>query len=272
MEEIRYDISEGNKAIYFYKAAITVLNEKGDHWGGFAEGYDKLRSIESFEGTLFDATGKKVKSLKKGDIKDVSGSDESSLADDNRIKWHSFYHKSYPYTVEYKVEIHYKGTMFLRDWMPQEKTIMAVQQSRISVTIPESNPLRYKMFNYKGEPVINEEKGDKIYTWEIKDLTAVEQEYAAPAWHELTTTVFLATEKFVLEDYEGSNASWKDFGRFIFDLKKEKDVLPEDVKQKVHQLTDGNKDEKEKITRLYEYLQEYKVYQCVSWHWWLAAL
>ncbi len=255
MEEIRYDISEGNKAKYFYKAAYTILNEQGDRWGTFFEGYDKLRSIESFEGTLFDATGKKVRSLKKSEIRDVSGSDDN-LADDNRVKWHSFFNKTYPYTVEYEVELRYKGTMFLRDWIPQERTIMAVQQSRLSITIPASNPLHYKMFNYKGGPVITDDKSDKIYTWEIKELPAVEQEYGAPAWHELTTSVFLATEKFVLDDYEGSNASWKDFGRFIYDLTKGRDVLPDDVKAKVHQLTDGIKDEKEKVKVLYEYMQQ----------------
>ncbi len=255
MEEIRYDISEGNKAKYFYKAAYTILNEQGDRWGGFGEGYDKLRSIESFEGTLFDATGKKVRSLKKSEIRDVSGSDDN-LADDHRVKWHSFFNKTYPYTVEYEVELRYKGTMFLRDWIPQERTIMAVQQSRLSITIPASNPLHYKMFNYKGEPVITDDKTDKIYTWEIKELPAVEQEYGSPAWHELTTSVFLATEKFVLDDYEGSNASWKDFGRFVYDLTKGRDVLPDDVKTKVHQLTDGLKDEKEKVRVLYEYMQQ----------------
>lgn len=255
MEEVRYDISEGNRAKYFYKAAYTILNEQGDRWGGFGEGYDKLRSIESFEGTLFDAAGKKIRSLKKSEIRDVSGSDDN-LADDYRVKWHSFFNKTYPYTVEYEVELRYKGTMFLRDWIPQEKPIMAVQQSRLAITIPASNPLHYKMFNYTGEPVITDVKTDKIYTWEIKELPAVEQEYGTPAWHELTTSVFLATEKFVLDDYEGSNASWKDFGRFVYDLTKGRDVLPDDVKAKVHQLTDGLKDEKEKVKVLYEYMQQ----------------
>src|SRR6185295_1824558 len=88
MEEISFEVTEGNKAKYRRKVAFTILNEQGDRWSYFSEGYDKLRSIESFEGALFDATGKKVKSLKKSDIKDVSGSDDGSLADDNRVKWH----------------------------------------------------------------------------------------------------------------------------------------------------------------------------------------
>src|SRR5436190_3758032 len=88
-----FEITNDGKAKFYEKIAYTVLNENGDRWGYFGEGYDKLRSIESFEGTLYDASGKKIKSLKKGDIKDVTGNDGESLADDNRAKWHSFYYK-----------------------------------------------------------------------------------------------------------------------------------------------------------------------------------
>src|ERR1700741_1244843 len=250
MEDIRFEVTEKNKARYHRKVAYTILNDQGEKWAYFSEGYHKLLSIGSFEGSLYDGYGKKLKSLKKGDIKDVTGSDES-LADDFRVKWHSFFYKSYPYTVEYEVEVEYKGTMFLPDWIPQEKEIMSVEQSRLTVIIPAINPLRYKMFNYKGEPVITDDKSNKVYTWEVKEIVGTESEYSSPAWHTITTSVFLATEKFILEDYEGSNATWKDFGRFVYDLKKDRDALPDNVKQIVHQLTDGLTDVNEKISKLY---------------------
>ena len=254
-EEIRYVINEKNKAKLYQKVAYTILNEKGDRWGGYAEGYDKLRSIESFEGSLFDANGKKLKSLKKSDIKDVSANDDANLADDSRVKWHNFFYKIYPYTVEYETELSYKGTMFLPQWMPQERGSMSVQQSVITVTAPAANPLHYKMFTYTGQPSVSDDKTSKVYRWEIKNLPTLSDEYAAPSWREQTTCVYMATEKFMLEDYEGSNASWKDFGKFVYDLKKGKDELPDNVKQKVHELVDGISDPKEKVRKLYEYMQ-----------------
>jgi hypothetical protein len=150
--------------------------------------------------------------------------------------------------------------MFLPDWIPQERNVMSVQYSSLRVVCPASNQLRYKMFNYNGEPVITQhtdrDRINNIYTWEVKDMAATEAEYATPAWRQLTTSVFLATEKFMLEEYQGSNASWKDFGKFVYDLKKEKDVLPDPVKQKVHELTDGAGSLREKTTKLYEYMQQ----------------
>ena len=201
-EDIRYEITEGNKASFYQKVAYTILDEQGDRCATHAEWYDKLRSVESFEGSLYDASGKKIRSIKKGEIKDVSGNDDASLADDNRVKWHSFFYKVYPFTVEYETEIRFKGTMFSPDWIPQQKGAMSVQHSRLTVLSPVSNPLRYKMFNYKGEPVVAEVKQGKSYTWEVKDLPAIKEEFATPSWHEITTSVFLATEKFVLEDYQ----------------------------------------------------------------------
>lgn len=256
MEHIRFEITEANKARYIQKVAYTILNEQGDRWASFTEWYDKLRSIESFDGDLYDASGKKIRSLKKSEIRDVSGSDDASLADDNRLKWHSFFYKVYPFTVEYEVEVKFRGTMFSPDWIPQEKAMMSVQEARLSVISPASNPLRYKMFNYNGDPVITDEKSGRLYTWEARNIPAVIEEYAAPPWHEITTSVFLATEKFMLEDYQGSNASWKDFGKFMYELKKDRDILPDDVKQKVHELTGGLADPREKIRVLYEYMQQ----------------
>ena len=255
-ELIRYEITERNKAKYIQKVAYTILNERGDRWASFAQGYDKLRSIESFEGSLYDASGKKIRSLKKSEIRDVSGNDDASLIDDNRLKWHSFFYKLYPFTVEYEVEVSFKGTMFSPDWIPQEKALMSVQEAKLIVVSPVINPLRFRSFNYKGDPLIAEDKSGKNYRWEVRDLPAFTEEYASPSWHELTTSVFLATEKFVLDDYDGSNTSWKDFGKFVYELKKDKDELPADIKAKVHQLTDGLKEPGEKVRKLYEYMQQ----------------
>lgn len=256
MEVIEFEISESNSATLRHKVAYTILNEQGDRWAFFQAGYDRLRSVSSFEGTLYDAQGNKLKNLKKGDIKDESGMDDASLADDNRVKWHSFFYKVYPYTVEYEVVVKYKGTMFLPDWIPQEKNTMSVQQSRLVVICPATNPLRFQSYHYESKPVITESGRNKSYEWEVKNLATVEEEYASPAWYRQTTSVFPVTEKFSLEDYQGSNASWSDFGKFVFDLKSNRDALPANIKQKVHELTDHVNNTNEKIKLLYEYMQQ----------------
>jgi len=255
-EEIRFEIVDLGKTREYVKYAITVLNENGDDDAVFGAYYDKLRSIESIDGILYDANGKKLKSVKKADIQDLSGTESSNLADDARYKMHRFYYKIYPYTVEYEVEYKNNHTMYFPQWEPQESVHYAVQESRMIVVCPNEYKFRYKAFNYNKEPVINPTKSGREFSWEVNNVPAIENEYASPGWNQMTTTVYLGPEQFQIEGYSGNMQSWQDLGKFTNALKSGRDELPDDVRQKVHQLADGIKDPKEKVRVLYEFLQQ----------------
>ncbi|HEY4107825.1 DUF3857 domain-containing transglutaminase family protein [Puia sp.] len=254
-DETRFELTDIDRAREIHRYAITILNERGDDQAEFAESYDKLHSIESVEGTLYDASGKKVRSLKKSDLSDYSGSGGGNLIVDDRIKAHNFYCKIYPYTVEYQVEIKYYYTMFFPRWVPLKDEHVAVQDSRIVVICPAEYKFRYKVFNYTREPVVQTEKSTTSYTWTLNNTPAVEEEYASPSWAEMTPTVFLGPDQFAVEGYKGNMQSWQDFGKFVYALKQGKDVLPDAVRQKVHELADSVQDVHEKIRRLYEFMQ-----------------
>ena len=112
MEKISFEVVNIGEAILRKKYAITILNENGDRQAGFVEYYDKLHEIRNIEGILYNAEGKELKKLKNKQIIDATGSDDNNLVDDNRRKFHHFFHKTYPYTVQYEVEIKYNGTLF----------------------------------------------------------------------------------------------------------------------------------------------------------------
>lgn len=255
-EELRFDVIDIGKARLYHKTAITILNEKGDDNANLEMGYDKLHSIESIEGRLYDQNGKKIQTLKKGDVRDISGTSEMSLAEDNRIKEFSFYHKSYPYTVEYETEVKYNYTLFYPRWIPQEDENYAVEYSRISVSCPPGIEFRYKAYNYPGLPVITTEKNNKVSTWEIRNLASIEEEYAAPYWLEITPSVCMAPVQFQVESYVGNMSTWQDFGKFVYALKSGRDQLPDNIRQTVHSLTDGITDTKKKIEVLYDFFQK----------------
>lgn len=255
-DELRFEVAHLGKSITKRKFAITVLNENGAKEAFLYLWYDKFRTIGSIDGNLYDASGKKIRSLKKSEIKDLSGSDESSLADDSRIKVHGFYHRTYPYTVEYEYELQYAGTYSFPHWQPLSDEKFAVEQSALTIVVPADVTFRYKTFNYTSEPVVGTEKSDKTFRWEVKNLEPVELEYASPTWDYIVPTVYTAPNKFKLDKYEGDMSTWEEFGKFSAQLNKGRDILPQDIKQKVHALTDGLKTEKEKIRALYEYMQQ----------------
>ncbi len=254
-QDSRLEINSEKNAVFKDHYVITILNENGDDWADFEEYYTKMRSVTSVEGYLYDMMGKQLKKMKFKDLEDLSGVSGSSLIDDYRIKHHNFYYKVYPYTIEYTVEVELKSTLFFPMWAPQEKENLAVEHSTMSVVCPDNYKFRYKAFHYSGDPVITKEKSNTVSTWEAKNMTAIIREPYAPLWHELSTVVIFGPTDFQVEDYKGNMASWQDFGKFVYSLKKDRDQLPDQIKKAVHELTDGL-DNKEKIVRLYQYMQK----------------
>lgn len=256
MEEGRFEILGLGKSRYYHKYALTILNEKGDEHAGKTLSYNKLREIRSFDGALYDANGKKIRSLKKSEIRDLSGVNDISLMDDTRIKQHSFYHRQYPYTVEYETIELYNFNMFFPNWSPYDDEHIAVEQSAITIVAPSDFTVRYKAFNYPEEPVKSMEKGMQTYRWELKNKEAIELEYASPFFTEIAPVVYFAPSKFEMEKYRGDMSSWESLGSFIYDLNKGRDELPAEVKQKVHTLTHSITDPYKKIEALYDFLQQ----------------
>ncbi len=256
LETLSLEIIGHTKTTYKNHYVITILNENGEQWSPFYEYYDKHRKIESAEGFLYDVNGKLLKKVKLKDMEDVSGVSESSLIDDDRVKRHSFYHKVYPYTIEYNVEISNSSTLFFPYWVPQGRAGISVEQSSMKIICNEDYQFRYKAFNYSSAPIVTIEKNKKITSWSVKILPSISKELYGPLWHELTTMVIFGPTEFQIDEYQGNMLTWQDFGKFIHSLKQGRDVLPDNVKQKVHALTDGISDVKTKIALLYAYLQK----------------
>ncbi len=254
-EEVQFEIKNLHEAIYTRKFALTILNELGQNEAELVVGYDKLHKVSTIEGALFDAAGVQLKKVKGKDIGDFSATSDISLYDDNRVKVHDFNYKVFPYTVEYMVEVEYNHTFHFPDWEPQSLEHLAIEQSAYTFISPDSYTLHYKAFNYKGDPVTTNGKGKKTMHWEVKSLPAIIKPFAAPLWNELTTSVCFAPSEFEIEGYKGNASSWMEFGKFMLALDEGRDKLPDAITQKVAALTDGVTDPKEKVKKLYDFLQ-----------------
>ena len=255
-EELKIVIKDIDKAVIEHTYAITILNETGARFATYNNSYDKLQSLSDIDGNLYDATGKHLKNVKKKDIADFYDDDEMSLATDNRFKVHRFYYSDYPYTVQYQDEQVLDGIFFLNSWIPQKHNKISVQESRFVIETPENYQLRYKQFNYNGNPVIVNDGKKITYTWEVKNLKAFTDEDFSPQWEELTTAVYLAPVEFKINGYEGRMDTWQNFGKFVAQLNNGKDALPDNVKKDVHNLTDALTTTKDKAFALYDYLQK----------------
>lgn len=256
IEEIHVLIKGIDKAIVKSKCAYTILNEAGEKFAYYSNYYDKFRSLSDITGRMFDADGKLLKSIKRKDISDVSVNDEESMVTDARTKRFAFYNKRYPYTVEFEDEMDFNGIFNLPTWIPVIDQQLSIQKSSFSVETPVGYQLRYKQFNFVVPPGISNNSKTILYTWKLENKNAVLFEPYQPVWHEITPAVYIAPTDFVFGGHTGNMSNWNDLGKFEFGFFEGRDVLPDNVKQEVHQLTDKLSSREERVKVLYKYMQQ----------------
>ena len=256
LEEQTVELYNINKVVVRNHIVMTILNEGGDrhaHWNDY---YSRLRSVDHIDGTLYDEHGKKIRSLKKSEIVDQSATSDISLADDYRTKSHNFFHREYPYTVEYEWNTTSIQTMFLPEWWPVPGRSVAVESSIFTVIADKDVDYRAKSGNLSTAAQVEENSKKKITRWQVKNVPALVPEYASPKLHDIAPYVILAPNKFRLGEFEGSMNTWDDFGKFMVKVNAGRDVLPDAIKQKVRSIVQGAADDREKVVRLYRYLQK----------------
>ncbi len=256
-ELMRVVVKDANKAVIQKKIAVTVLDEEGASDGTFREFYSSLSSLTDIDGTLFDAQGNKIKSMKKKDIKDLSLSGDESLITDGRYKIHNFYWSQYPYTVEYDYEQEIKTLFLMDDWNPASYNL-AVQHSQLTIETPSNYTIRLKGINLPTTmPAIQDNGKTKTFSYSLDNYKAEERE---PLSNKGLLSVFpkivIAPSDVIMGKYVGNMNDWKQYGLFQYAFYKDRDRLPDNVKQDVHRLTDNLKDNREKSSVLYKYLQD----------------
>jgi len=255
IEETEIAIESPRKAKIHRRVVYTILNSAGDRYATIQTYYDKFHDLVNATGILYDAGGKEVKKIRKSDMEDWSMAGSGILMTDSRVKLYHFSSRGYPYSVSYEEEVEQSGLFVLPEWQPQASPFMSVEYSRLMVSTPAGYPLRFKQYRDVKEAEQGT-RGGRVYTWELRDKPAVRQEPFASSWPNLEPGVLLASGDFEEGGYRGRLSSWADMGKFVEDLYRGRDQLPEEAKKKVHALIDGVPDDRKKIDVLYTWLQQ----------------
>jgi Domain of Unknown Function with PDB structure (DUF3857)/Transglutaminase-like superfamily len=235
---------------------ITILDEQGLRYASQYVPYDKLNKINDLEGVLYDAKGEKVRRLKKDDTHDGSAVSDGTLFSDNRYKYAEFKYAVFPFTVEFSYETTSKNMLFYPTWFPQnDEENVSIESSLFKVKMPVGMELRYKLLNGMSNPNIETLEDGKTYTWGVKGQKVFENEPYSPIWTKTGAGVMTVPNEFEIEGYKGSAKTWKELGNFTNALIKDRDILPENVKQEVQQLVSGITDPTMKVKKVYEYMQ-----------------
>ena len=231
---------------------ITILNDKADGYANFTEGFSKLSNIESASGCIYDAVGARVLKIKASDFKDMPSFPGYFEFSDSKVKRYNVNYHKYPYTVEYTTETRQPQTFFLPGWSPLPGVDCALEAASLKVIAGNNIAFRYK--GHVADPQVTQ-SNNKQFSWSVSDVAAQKREPMSCKDVHGLPEVLLAMDDFMLGDMTGNMSDWKGLGQFIYNLNRGRDILPEDIKAKVQQMTAGVTDDRQKIKILYAYLQ-----------------
>jgi transglutaminase-like putative cysteine protease len=245
----RGSVEESGTVVY------TIFRSDGRHFGEFSRGYDRFSKIKDLDGAIFDAAGEEVRSLRGDDVKDESDVSAISLYDDARRRSAELYHDQYPYTVKFTFRIQHKGVLNYPSWIAQTGR-EGVLHSRFEVILPANETLRYWTYADSLKPAETAAGDRRHYVWEASCLPELSNEELEEDLERRTLVVLTAPLEFEIGGYAGSMANWKSFGDWFVGLYGGKRALPPQAKEEVASLLAGVTSAKEKVARLYEYMQK----------------
>lgn len=247
--------SDKNNGTFKVKTVITILEKQGNPYSDFHFSGDKFRSLNNFSGIIRNAFGKVIKKIKKSDLTTSTLSDESVLASDHFNIFYECQSPSYPYTVEYVYDEKWKnGMISYPSFSPAGAYFVSVEAASMRIELPVDIKLRHRA-NYDCNLKLVGSGASNIYDIELKNYKAVKSEVWSPSYRETMPMVFMAPADFCYDSFCGNMDNWKNYGLWISELNKDRDILPEEFVNKLKALTANAQDNREKTRILYEYLQ-----------------
>jgi transglutaminase-like putative cysteine protease len=242
-------------AITHYKEVVTILNPQGGaSLANFACSCSDKDKLTSFKGLVTDANGRVIRKLKESELQKNEIS--PYLAVDDYTMYLDYAPPVYPVTITYEWTIDSRDDLItFPRFCPQTSYDVSVKKASYRLKAPKSMTILHAQQNIPSEVNIDKSaKYTQLLTLEVNDLPMLENEpYSRPLREKVPMARF-APADFTYYGTQGSQRSWKDLGLWQYSLIQGLDVLPENVRQQLHQLTDTMKTDREKVEALYRHL------------------
>jgi hypothetical protein len=263
-EDITVEINSNGKLVQKVKYAITILNKNGQSNGYFKHPYDKSVKVSDIKAHMYDEAGAEIKKKGGFEVLDYALISDGSTYADDRIKAINPDHYEYPYTMDYTYEVAYSGVIQYPGWLPVDDFNLSVEKSKFTLIVSKQANCRYFEKNMTIKALTQSSGESNIYTWELTNIVALAYENFCPALTDFAPVLLLAPSKIEVEGYEGTIETWTEFGQWISKLNQGRDNLSDETKAKIRKMVDGITDERAKIKKLYEYMQNKTRYVNIS--------
>lgn len=255
VDEAVLKIISPSKYKYQVHHVVTLLDENAEHHLFHTLGFDKFIKVDEVKITVYNQEGKSVKTYNRKDFTTRAAYSDNDLLTDNKIMYLQTPAPGYPCTVEMSYEQTFNSYINIPDWYfsgPDQ----SVEVSKYTVQVPSTMDIRYRSKGINLLPVITNNGDTKQYYWEMRNLLAKKAEPGAFTNYAQFPMIELAPNEFSYDDYAGKQTTWADFGTWSHGLFKEAASFDEPRKAQIAALLQGAANQKEKITRLYKYVQQ----------------
>lgn len=241
---------------YQYNKVITVLNKDGDAKALVYIPYEKGDHISDVKVTIYDESGKKVKSFSKSDFGDFANNSQGTFYSDNRILALPYTSAYYPYTIDFSYQITDENTIFIPDFMPFYSQNISLEEAQFKIINTSGIDLKTKIYPSKyNYAAVSEADNGKEKTYSYKNVPAVDDVQMLPQPEKILPKVSFALTKFNLEGKQGDLNSWTDFGTWYYkNLVEPVSVSTPAIKAEIAALKlEGSTEEK--VKKIYQYMQ-----------------
>ncbi|WP_390456289.1 DUF3857 domain-containing protein, partial [Chryseobacterium sp. Alg-005] len=241
---------------YQYATVTTVLNKDGDSQAVAYIPYEKGDDISDVKVTIYDESGKKLKSFSKSDFGDFANNPQGAFYTDNRILALTFTPTQYPYTIDFSYQITNENTVFIPDFLPFSDTNISLEEAQFKIINKSGIELRTKTYPSKynyASVVENDNAGEKTYSY--KNIPAIDDVSLLPQPIKILPKVSFSLTKFNLEGKQGTINTWEDFGSWYYNsILQPVSVSSPAIKAEVAALNLQGSTE-EKVKKLYQHMQ-----------------
>ncbi|WP_241486021.1 DUF3857 domain-containing protein [Chryseobacterium angstadtii] len=241
---------------YQYNTVTTVLNKDGDSKAQIYIPYEKGDNVSDVKVTIYDESGKKVKSFSKSDFGDFANNSQGVFYSDNRVLALSYTSAYYPYTIDFSYQITNENTIFIPEFLPFSSPNTSLEEAQFKVINKSGIDLRTKTYPSKynyASVTVTDNGNEKTYSY--RNVPAIDDVLMLPEPEKILPKVSFALAKFNLEGKQGTLNNWTDFGTWYYNnLVEPVSVSTPAIKAEVAALKlEGSTEDK--VKKLYQYMQ-----------------
>ncbi len=241
---------------YLNNTVTTVLNKEGDAKAAIYIPYKKGDNISDVKVTVYDGSGKKIKSFSKSDFGDFANNRQGVFYSDSRFLALPYTSGQYPYTIDFSYKMEVENTVFIPDFVPFSDHNISLEESQFKIINKSGIELRTKTYPSKYDYTsvsVSDNGGEKIFSY--KNVPAIDDLLMLPQPVKILPKVSFALTKFNLQGKQGTLNNWTDFGTWYYNnLVEPVSVATPAIKAEVEALKLTGSTE-EKVRKLYQHMQ-----------------